>query len=286
MSSTEEQALTELTQKLDSLAVYKRGIISQLKTLNQKGKERQIEFGNIADKLRGEREQLNQLFPKLKEYKEKRIGLVNKLRDIREQAKKVSTTLKGFEKGGFTEDDEVLTQRLNKLEWRLQSERLTREEEREIVESINKLEAKLRRYKKVIATRQEYSGIMGDVKSLRNQLDEIDSAADEIRNEIGKRKEAVHQLVTQREAILDGIKEHGENIGELRQQLDKAYGEFEEIRKKRNELILTMKAKDNEAIMMKRRAYLEKAKDEAKGKLQAGMTLSFDELKLALDEEA
>jgi uncharacterized coiled-coil DUF342 family protein len=96
----------------------------------------------------------------------------------------------------------------------------------------------------------------------------------------------VHQILTQRQNILDEIMEHGKDIGELRAQLDKAYAEFEDIRKKRNDLIISMKAKDNETIMLKRRAFLEKAKDEAKSKLEAGMTLSFDELRLALGEEA
>lgn len=286
MSATEEAVLTEMTQRLDSLAVYKRGIISQLKALNQRGKEQQAEFGKLTERLRGEREQLNQLFPKLKEYKDKRSELVAKLREIREQAKKVSTTLKGFEKGSFNEDDRVLTERLNKIEWKLQTERLTREEEKELVQVVKDLEAKLKRYKKVNATRKEYRDIIGDADGIRDELDEIDVAADAIREEIGKRKEAVHQLVMQRQQILDEIKAHGKSIGELRAQLDKAYAEFEEIRKKRNELIISMKAKDNETIMLKRRAFLEKAKDEAKSKLEAGMTLSFDELRLALGEEA
>ena len=285
MSSTEEAVLAEMTKRLDSLAVYKRGIISQLRELNQRGKESQVEFGKLTDSLRTEREQLNELFPKLKEYKDKRTEIVLKLKEGKEQARKVGTNLKGYEKGGF-ENDTVLTEKLNKIEWKLQTERLTREEEKELVQLIKELEAKLKRYKKANNTRQEYRDIVGDVNELRDKVDEIDVAADVIREEIGKRKESVHQLLTQRQNILDEIKEHGKDIGELRTQLDKAYAEFEEIRKKRNDMIISMKAKDNETIMMKRKAFLEKATDEARSKLEAGLTLSFDELRLALGEEA
>ena len=285
MSSTEEAVLAEMTKRLDSLAVYKRGIISQLRELNQRGKESQVEFGKLTDSLRTEREQLNELFPKLKEYKDKRTEIVLKLKEGKEQARKVGTNLKGYEKGGF-ENDTVLTEKLNKIEWKLQTERLTREEEKELVQLIKELEAKLKRYKKANNTRQEYRDIVGDVNELRDKVDEIDVAADVIREEIGKRKESVHQLLTQRQNILDEIKEHGKDIGELRTQLDKAYAEFEEIRKKRNDMIISMKTKDNETIMMKRKAFLEKATDEARSKLEAGMTLSFDELRLALGEEA
>lgn len=286
LSSNEEQALAGMTKRLDSLVAYKRGVISQLKALNQRGKEHQIEFGKITERLRAEREQLDQLFPRLKEDKEKRATLIARLKEHREQARKVGTSLRGFEKGSFGEDDRVLMEKLNSIEWKLQTQRLTREEERELVEQVKELEAKLRRYKKVNATRHEYDVIMDDVRCLREKVDEIDASSDEIRNEIGKRKEAVHQLVLQREQILNEIKEHGKDIGELRQQLDNAYVEFEEIRKKRNELILSMKARDSEMMFMKKKAFLEKAKDEAKSKLEAGMSLSFDELRLALDEEA
>jgi len=285
LSATEEAALAEMTKRLDSLAVYKRGIIGQLRELNQRGKELQIEFGKLTERLRTERDQLNELFPKLKEYKDKRSDIITKLKEDKEQARKVGTTLKSYEKGGF-ENDRILTDKLNKIEWKLQTERLTREEEKELVQFVKELEAKLKRYKKANTTRQEYRDIMGDVNELRDKVDEIDVAADGIREEIGKRKESVHQLLTQRQNILDEIMEHGKDIGELRAQLDKAYAEFEDIRKKRNDLIISMKAKDNETIMLKRKAFLEKAKDEAKSKLEAGMTLSFDELRLALGEEA
>jgi uncharacterized coiled-coil DUF342 family protein len=285
LSATEEPALAEMTNRLDSLAVYKRGIITQLRELNQRGKESQIEFGNLTERLRTERDQLNKLFPKLKEYKDKRTEIIVKLKEGKEQARKVGTTLKGYEKSGF-ENDKTLTDKLNKIEWKLQTERLTREEEKELVQLVKELEAKLKRYKKANTTRQEFRDIIGDVNELRDKVDEIDVAADGIREEIGKRKESVHQLLTQRQKILDGIKEYGKDIGELRTQLDKAYAEFEDIRKRRNDLIISMKAKDNETIMLKRKAFLEKAKDEAKSKLEAGMTLSFDELRLALGEEA
>ena len=285
MSSTEEQALAEMTKRLDSLVAYKRGVISQLKALNQRGKEHEVEFGKITDRLRTEREQLNQLFPRLKEDKEKRSTLIARLKEHREQARKVGTYLRGFEKSPLGEDEREMVEKLNGIEWKLQTQRLTREEERELVEHVKGLEAKLRRYKKVTATRQEYNLIMDDVTRLGEKIDEIDTSSDEVRNEIGKRKEAAHQLVLQREQILNEIKEHGKVIGELRQQLDKAYAEFEEIRKKRNELIISMKARDSEMMFMKKKAFLEKAKDAAKSKLEAGMSLSFDELRLAFDEE-
>ncbi|MBM3897207.1 MAG: hypothetical protein FJ358_01580 [Thaumarchaeota archaeon] len=285
MSVTEEAALAEMTKRLDSLAVYKRGIITQLRELNQRGKELQVEFGKLTERLRTERDQLNELFPRLKEYKDKRIEIILKLKEGKEQVRKVGTTLKGYEKGGF-ESDKILTEKLNKIEWKLQTERLTREEEKELVQLVRELEAKLKRYKKVNDTRQEFRGIIGDVNELSDKVDEIDVAADAIREEIGKRKESVHQLLTQRQKILDEIKERGKDIGELRTQLDKAYAEFEDIRKKRNDLIISMKAKDTEIVMLKRKAFLEKAKDEAKSKLEAGMTLSFDELRLALGEDA
>jgi len=285
LSATEEAALAEMTKRLDSLAVFKRGIISQLRELNQRGKESQVEFGKLTESLRTEREQLNELFPKLKEYKDKRAEIITNLREDKEQARKVGTSLKSYEKGGF-ENDKILIEQLNKIEWKLQTEKLTRKEEKELVQLVKELEAKLKRYKKANTTRQEYREIVGDVNELRDKVDEIDVAADVIREEIGKRKDSVHQLLTQRQNILDGIKEYGKDIGELRAQLDNAYAEFEEIRKKRNDMIISMKAKDTETTMMKRRAFLEKATDEAKSKLEAGMTLSFDELRLALGEEA
>ena len=91
---------------------------------------------------------------------------------MKAKSAEVEKVLNGYEKN-IPKGGEALNDRLKKVEWRLQAERLSRDEEKQLVAIVKDLETKLRAWKKAYSTKQEYSKLMDQIKGLKSKLDEM-----------------------------------------------------------------------------------------------------------------
>ena len=86
-------------------------------------------------------------------FKANRRELLSKIRDTKAKSADVEKVLKGFEKS-IPRGGEALNERLKKVEWKLQTERLSREEEKQLVSMVKDLETKQKTWKKANSTKQ------------------------------------------------------------------------------------------------------------------------------------
>ena len=157
MPSKGEIRLAEIDRRLGSLISVSRGVVSQLKELNQKSKDLRVELRDISSKIAEERDDLQVFFVESRSLRDNRSQLIETIRTSREDIRSVEKSVMGFEEVSTGEDEQILSRKLEAIEWKLQAERLSRDEERGLVEHIKVLETRLHNWRKAYSKRAHLS---------------------------------------------------------------------------------------------------------------------------------
>ncbi len=274
-----------LNQKITSLLNYRVGLITEIKNLHQKRRDLRNEIRALSEKARSTRDGLNKGYNEFKEARKIRRETLAKIRDIRQNMLAIEGELGKVEQNLPRREGDTIEERIRAADWKLQTERLTREEERQLVEMVKDLELKLRIWKKAYAARQELSSLRSEMNQLKRRLDGLSASREKVEVEIETGKTRLTYDVKARDQLFNEMEELNEDISELEQTIAKTDAQLEELRQKRREMLKESKSTDRDAAQRKEQEILEKAKDAAKEKLQRGEKLTFEELKLALEDE-
>jgi uncharacterized coiled-coil DUF342 family protein len=270
--------------KLEGLFAQHKGIIEQLKKIRIRRAELKNEIFSLTQKLDVENDQHKLFQVKMKELNDSRQDLAERLRDDRAKLKTVDEQMKGVEPK-MLRKGEGLENELKKLEWRLQTQPLTRAQEQEVL-------VKLKELAKSVAVWKKAFNLRDDAYKLESQLDENSSKMMEVK---AKREEVVMALKEKRQKIRNFIEARKQVSDELRAvdvdiiELERTLGEIdakiavvkEQLAKERS----SQKALSNRARADVDRIVLEKARSDALAKMKSGKSLTFDELRVLYDDD-
>ncbi len=273
-----------LNQKITSLLNYRVGLITEIKNLHQKRRDLRNEIRALSDKARSTRDGLNKGYNEFKEARKIRRETLAKIREIRQNMLAIESDLGKVDLSLPRREGDTIEERIRAADWKLQTERLTREEERQLVEMVKDLEMKLRIWKKAYAARQELSNLRSEMNQLKRRLDTLSASREKAEVELETGKTRLTYDVKARDQLFNEMEELNDDISELEQTIVKTDTQLEELRQKRREMLKESKSHDRDAAQKKEQEILAKAKDAAKEKLQRGEKLTFDELKLAFED--
>ncbi len=285
MPSKGEIRLAEIDRRLGSLISVSRGVVSQLKELNQKSKDLRVELRDISSKIAEERDDLQVLFVESRSLRDNRSQLIETIRTSREDIRSVEKSVMGFEEVSTGEDEQILSRKLEAIEWKLQAERLSRDEERGLVEHIKVLETRLHNWRKAYSKRQHLSDLVGNSHEIRAKIEELDERRASVREKIGPTKESIKGRVGARIQVFEELDGNREDVKELVTSMHRAGDEISQLREERGALQENLRSRSTSSLASRRMSLLNEKKGEAKKKLQEGKSLSLDELKLAFDQE-
>ena len=285
MPSKGEIRLAEIDRRLGSLISVSRGVVSQLKELNQKSKDLRVELRDISSKIAEERDDLQVLFVESRSLRDNRSQLIETIRTSREDIRSVEKSVMGFEEVSTGEDEQILSRKLEAIEWKLQAERLSRDEERGLVEHIKVLETRLHNWRKAYSKRQHLSDLVGNSHEIRAKIEELDERRASVREKIGPTKESIKGRVGARIQVFEELDGNREDVKELVTSMHRAGDEISQLREERGALQENLRSRSASSYASRRMSLLNEKKGEAKKKLQEGKSLSLDELKLAFDQE-
>jgi uncharacterized coiled-coil DUF342 family protein len=274
-----------LNQKITSLLNYRVGLITEIKNLHQKRRDLRNEIRALSEKARSTRDGLNKGYNEFKEARSIRRETLAKIRDIRQNMLVIEGELGKVEQNLPRREGDTIEERIRAADWKLQTERLTREEERQLVEMVKDLELKLRIWKKAYAARQELSNLRSEMNQLKRQLDSISTSREKVEVDLETGKTRLTYDMKARDQLFNEMEELNEDISEIEQTIAKTDSQLEELRQKRREMLKESKTHDRDEAQKKEQEILAKARDAAKEKLIKGEKLTFDELKLALEDE-
>ncbi len=285
MQSKDLSAVEAMEQKISSLLTYRSGLIKEIKSLHTKRRDLREEINNLTEKIRRTRESLNRGYEVFKDTREARSATLSQIRELRLKIRASEENLEKFESNIPQRESDTISEKLKAADWKLQTEKLTREEEKQLVELVKNLELKLRLWKNAYTTRQELYDLRGKMRKFKGKLDEVALTREgaEVGLESGKQK--LTSDLKARDQLFTEIDELNDDISELESAIDKADEQIEELRQKRRDVINEVRQKEKEAVKNKETELLKKAKGDAKDKLAKGEKLTFEELRLAIEEE-
>ena len=246
--------------------------------------EHNKEVRALIESVKAEREERDRINAEISEAKERRTALHTQLKSVYEEIRELRSNIVGSP----STDQRRMMRRVEELEWRQQTEQLSIDEERSIVEEIAKIEAhlvkigqekekqdriselrrlarKLKReateeHHRVIDLSEQSQTHHQEVVRIRPQLEEHKKAAD-----------TAHQNFVE---WLKKVKTGEARLKELRTQIDEFQGKIRKVALEKREL------SEHEKKTQQKEQQRERV-ETAVEKLQSGQRLTFDEFILA-----
>jgi uncharacterized coiled-coil DUF342 family protein len=279
-----EVDLSALSQKIDALANQRSNLIGEYKRLDLRRREIRREIREYTEKINADRKELDEYYEKLSGFKTVRREILAKIRDMKSKSTEVEKELKQFEKN-LPKGGDVLNERLKNVEWKLQTARLTRDEEKQLVATVKELETKLKVWKKAHSTKKELSSVLDQIRVLKKQLDGMNTFKAANDPEIKARHERVATMMNSRHQLFEEIESINTQLVTIDSDIAKATQELDSLRAQRRALIEGRRTREHETSRAKTRELVERAKDDAMKKLEQGGKLSFDELRLVYADD-
>lgn len=275
---------TDEKKKLAQLYEQRRGLVEQLKKLRSRKSELVAELDQLAEKLEAEREEYSGLRERLRSLNESRRKLVDEIRDSKKKFRDAASQLNHM-KPALRTHGEDLEKELKQIEWRMQTQHLSREEEKSLLARMKEMASTISVWRKAY--------------ELKDQASRLDRELDE-------KSASLFDVKADRQEALKQIEEHRGKMEEYTKAGRQVYGEVEstnqdiqELEKKYREITSTLDELKTRLEVEERKAHgqrlaarvaasqeaIQRAKQEALERMRRGESISFYDLKLLYDED-
>ena len=297
MSELESTNVDVITTKIKDLLDSRKNLVTQLKSLNKKRLDMRDELNTITSQLGEHQAALEPLYGEVGNYRKERQGLLNEKKQIWTQINDANDGIKQNDslskdqnsktdrKFNKKENFKNLSKRIKEIEWKIQTAQLSRQEEKQLIESIKTLQKKYNIWKKSTNARKELSALFKKIKHIGTNIDTLDKSRESTKSSLSEKKSVFDTKFKQREQLFNEMNGFNEDIRELETTLKANSKELQLLKTQRTEIFKSLKSFSKSEILKKKKVILEKEKSKAKEKLESGQSLSFDELRLAYDDD-
>ena len=297
MSELESTNVDVITTKIKDLLDSRKNLVTQLKSLNKKRLDMRDELNTITSQLGEHQAVLEPLYGEVGNYRKERQGLLNEKKQIWTQINDANDGIKQNDslskdqnsktdrKFNKKENSKNLSKRIKEIEWKIQTAQLSRQEEKQLIESIKTLQKKYNIWKKSTNARKELSALFKKIKHIGTNIDTLDKSRESTKSSLSEKKSVFDTKFKQREQLFNEMNGFNEDIRELETTLKANSKELQLLKTQRTEIFKSLKSFSKSEILKKKKVILEKEKSKAKEKLESGQSLSFEELRLAYDDD-
>ncbi|MBI2183801.1 MAG: hypothetical protein HYU39_02450 [Thaumarchaeota archaeon] len=279
------QNLEALYDSMKSLLGQRAGVINELKRCNQKRRELRAELKRVSDTIKSERYALDKYFDQSEASKKLRKDILAKIREVRTKVDSTGQMLSKFEKAAPKLSGDILQKKLKEFEWKLQVERLTREEEKQLVQHIKELEIKLKLWKQAYSARTEMSKLLSEANELKANLDELTALRQNMRPEVEQKKNNLDLLMKTREQLREEMNGTLTDIKELEENLHRLDAELSSLEEKRSQMLKDTREFSRRMDRERQTQAIQQMKSQVQEKLARGEKVTFDQLKLVFSDE-
>ncbi|MEE9353214.1 MAG: hypothetical protein V3U94_02190, partial [Candidatus Thorarchaeota archaeon] len=246
--------------------------------------EHNKEVRRLIESVKAEREERDRINMDIGEAKHKRTAIHAQIKSVYEEIRELRDQVVGSP----SHDQRNMMRRVNELEWRQQTEQLSIEDERFLVEEITVLEKQLVK----IGLEKEKQDKIHELRRMARRLKDEASDAHQIVIELSERSQIHHQAVVRIRPELEEYKKAADtahkNFVEWLKKVKDGEDKLKSVRTEIDEIYGKLRKLDvggKEAAKSAKRAHQREQEQErvvaAVEKLQAGKRLTFDEFILA-----
>ncbi|MCS7097318.1 MAG: hypothetical protein NZ926_02535 [Candidatus Methanomethylicia archaeon] len=266
----------QLEEERNRLILNKNRLINEINRLKEDLEQKYLKRNEVKAKLEEKRIERNNLINRLKI-----IG--DEINNLKKEKDRILEFLKNYKYIKFKENEEGLKKKIEELEWYQQTNPLSKNEEKNVVEKIADLSRKLKIMEKLRYEERRYMEIKEEMAKRiierKNVKDNITNVSMEINNLNEVFKEANTKIAKLR-GEKEGISKEIDNINNrIKEILKEERGIIEKIVELQIEInkIRFLRIKEEETKIL-----MELAK-KAREKLERGERLSFEEFKALIE---
>lgn len=276
--------LQNLQQRINELKGQKASLISELRDLLNTWQELTLTAKELSRIISEEREKLYEKIEVAKSTNATKKEIYSRLSVVKERIKGLRRMINQL-KREVKEPEETVLQRLNRLEWLLETKPNNREEEKRIVNSIRRLEGMRLKWKKINQLRNQLIALEQEREELRQALEKGIAEKMELNPVIDELKQSLNSKIEKRKQISKEIDKIKEKMDEVRIKVEQISKELTALEEERKNMIRDKRMLREEERKRKELMIMKNIVEYAKEKLKKGEKLTFYEFKLLMGGE-
>jgi len=246
-------------------------VLTSLKEISEQLKEQR----NLRDS------EINELRQLIEESKQLKANLQDTLHTLTTSKKELAVVKRIFRE----ESSEEVERAIAELEWRLQTERLTREQEKALLLRIKEMHLKKAEIEQREATLEKLNQLSAESTNLSERLKEVRVKIDEAKRKIEATKEAISKLLERRENLQSELKLLNNTIQEKEQHLENLQTKLLASLAKRREVLEAKRQEEVKKAKEKMIQEISRLREDIRSRLLEGKKVELGELKLLLNPE-
>ncbi len=271
-------------KQLAQLFEQRRGIIEQLKSIRARRSELLKEIDDLSEKLQSETDAHGEVRERVRKLNEERRALATKIRDARSKLRSASDELDVM-RPTLRNRGTGLEKELKRVEWRMQTEPLSREQEKELLVRMKEMAQALSVWKKAYGLKNEQAKLGSDIDEMAAKLFDVRADREDAHKELRERRQKIEEYTQAGKQVYGEIQGLDEDIDELEGKVADLDDRIHALRAD-VQLIQEVERKARwVAHIAASREAIERARKEAMEKMQRGEPISLDDLKLLYGED-
>ena len=231
--------------------------------------------------FRGKRDELNAEIQFLKTMKEERRG---KRADAIEQLKGQRLKIKVMSTTKETRSSKSLEDKIAEIDWMIQTESHSLEEEKKMVDQVKALEIQLQAHKKIEQLKGKIYGLSAEAQTLKEEIKTDSDKILELAEQSQKFHEKMIEGLEKAKTLKMEADENHRKYVEIREKAKACHSKFVEKLEQVKGLRAAIRLKEEEEKTRQQADLKRKVEDEALSKLKHGKKLSFDEFKILAEQ--
>ena|GEM_PF-258783 len=265
---------------------------NEVKVLSLKIREKREILSEYRTKISEIIEEKNKLIEEIRRLKEEKMKITEKLSNLRALFREKRGKMRNLRTliGRRLPSEEILAEKLEKLEWEYQTKSMSLEEEKiyiERIEKIGKMLANLRKYNKfreeIEKIREEISSLTALRKEIIEKMNEYSNKYLSLKEELKKLREVRDQLKAEIEQMVNQREEKRSIANEYHQKFIETSNEIRRLQDEIERIAILLKASQLSRIIEERKKNLYSKAKEVYEKYKRGEKLTFEEFKLLIE---
>jgi len=284
MSETLERKIEDLYQNLQLLKAERERLKKKAQIWADKRDRLHEEIRNLrsqVDSLKQRRDTLNEEVKHLKSLRE--AGL-RKRKEILEEIKKLRQEIIRVNAEKPPRSQSYLEREIERIEWKIQTESLPLDVEKQLIDQVKALEAQMEFYRRIDSIRskiadlkKEADNLKADTLDYRSRILEIAAQSQEYHMKMLKKIEAIKELKVKADEMHQQYVENKDKAKTINLEIKKTLAEIRSIRDLLN-------AKEEREKRQKQADLQKQTEEKALEKLRRGEKLTFDEFKILIEK--
>jgi len=284
MSKAIERQIEELYRRVRLLRAERDGLKEKARIWADKRDRLHEEIRDLRLQIHSLRQRRDALNVEVKHLKSLREALLRRRKEILEEIVKLRQEKRRMNAEKPFHSQSYLKKKIERIEWKIQTESLPLDVERELIDQVKALEAQMEFYRKaekiksrIADLRREADRLKADSLDYRSRIHETAAQSQEFHMKMLKKIEDVRRLKAKADEMHQQYAEFRDKAKAISLELKETLAEIRTLREQ-------LKTREEEERKQKEEELQKQMEKDALEKLRRGEKLSFDEFKILIEK--